>query len=644
MAVSIMAASLPCLYLLVGFLQVLTRGQVLLPPQHQVFLRSRRANMFLLEEILQGDLERECHEEKCDYEEAREYFEDQDKAVAFWSVYVDGDQCDSAPCLHGGRCTDAVGGFNCSCPAPHHGPACELGGAPASTSPVVAAELSGCPTGGPAACHQLCSPSSRSFRCSCVSGFKLQTDGRSCRPEAAFPCGRLPGGLGATPPGGPWQVSLLSSGGAELCGGVVLGRRSVLTAARCLLAGSPPDLRPSSFMVVAGEALVPVRALHVHNGFRPDRQDNDLALLQLARPLSFGPASIHLCLPDKDFSENILMHSGRTGVATRRGGARTQELVYMTLDECRAQENVSHPLSNKMFCMRSQNPPSGNQNGPSGNQNPPSGNQNPPSGNQNGPSGNQNPPSGNQNRPSGNQNRPSGNQNRPLGNQNGPSGNQNPPLGNQNGHLGNQNIPLGNQNIPLGNQNGHLGNQNIPLGNQNGHLGNQNIPLGNQNGHLGNQNIPSGNQNRPLGSHDGPSGRSERPSRSEVDGLLPGTAVATVERGTAFLTGLLMAAPTGGGLVFTKLSRYLSWIRPRLEEAEDPMTPQVHQVHQDPMTPQVHQDPEDPPGPPGPHDPPGPPGPGGPHDPPGPPGPHDPPGPPGPHDPPGPPGPLMVPP
>lgn len=51
------------------------------PQDHQVFLRSRRANMYLVEEILQGNLERECHEERCSFEEAREYFENTEKTV-----------------------------------------------------------------------------------------------------------------------------------------------------------------------------------------------------------------------------------------------------------------------------------------------------------------------------------------------------------------------------------------------------------------------------------------------------------------------------------------------------------------------------------------------------------------------------------
>uniref|UniRef100_A0A665TVQ0 coagulation factor Xa n=1 Tax=Echeneis naucrates TaxID=173247 RepID=A0A665TVQ0_ECHNA len=89
-----------------------------------VLVRSRRANMFLLEELLQGNLERECFEELCNYEEAREYFEDKEKTMAFWTVYYDGDQCKSNPCLNGGNCTDRVGGFYCLCTPPYSGPLC----------------------------------------------------------------------------------------------------------------------------------------------------------------------------------------------------------------------------------------------------------------------------------------------------------------------------------------------------------------------------------------------------------------------------------------------------------------------------------------------------------------------------------------
>lgn len=46
----------------------------------QVLIRQRRANSFL-EEVKQGDMERECVEEQCDYEEAREIFENTEKTV-----------------------------------------------------------------------------------------------------------------------------------------------------------------------------------------------------------------------------------------------------------------------------------------------------------------------------------------------------------------------------------------------------------------------------------------------------------------------------------------------------------------------------------------------------------------------------------
>lgn len=50
------------------------------PDASQVLSRRRRANSFL-EELKQGNMERECNEERCSWEEAREIFENDDKTV-----------------------------------------------------------------------------------------------------------------------------------------------------------------------------------------------------------------------------------------------------------------------------------------------------------------------------------------------------------------------------------------------------------------------------------------------------------------------------------------------------------------------------------------------------------------------------------
>lgn len=64
-------------------------GTVFLPPNaaHSVLRRFRRAN-YLLEEIKQGNIQRECRDEICTYEEAREAFENDEKTRRFWEEYV----------------------------------------------------------------------------------------------------------------------------------------------------------------------------------------------------------------------------------------------------------------------------------------------------------------------------------------------------------------------------------------------------------------------------------------------------------------------------------------------------------------------------------------------------------------------------
>lgn len=49
-------------------------------------LRQKRHNSGFFEEFMEGDIERECKEEICDLEEAREFFENDEKTVSFSDI------------------------------------------------------------------------------------------------------------------------------------------------------------------------------------------------------------------------------------------------------------------------------------------------------------------------------------------------------------------------------------------------------------------------------------------------------------------------------------------------------------------------------------------------------------------------------
>ncbi|KAM4846678.1 prothrombin [Thomomys bottae] len=82
-------------YLALATLFTLVHSQhVFLAPQHALALlqRVRRANSGFLEEMRKGNLERECVEEQCNYEEAFEALESTTATDIFWAKYT---ACDS---------------------------------------------------------------------------------------------------------------------------------------------------------------------------------------------------------------------------------------------------------------------------------------------------------------------------------------------------------------------------------------------------------------------------------------------------------------------------------------------------------------------------------------------------------------------
>ncbi|XP_030648452.1 coagulation factor IXb [Chanos chanos] len=282
------------------------------PSANSVLRRQRRYNSGGFEELMKGNLERECIEERCSLEEAREVFEDHEKTMEFWVGYIDEDQCLSSPCQNGGTCEDALRSYVCWCQVGFGGKNCEL-------EMQKQCEVSN------GDCEHFCTVDKLwRVSCDCAVGYRLASDKRKCEPIGEFSCGRISekilpllsarsmghvpssdlfnvsesnvtagnttetpatangaisppsvsnipswvfyptaqtlsektnnqtrivGGNEATPGEVPWQVALINKKtGAVFCGGSLLSEYWVITAAHCLV-----EDKIGPFSVRAGE-------------------------------------------------------------------------------------------------------------------------------------------------------------------------------------------------------------------------------------------------------------------------------------------------------------------------------------------------------------------------------------------------------
>uniref|UniRef100_W5MRI7 Vitamin K-dependent protein C n=1 Tax=Lepisosteus oculatus TaxID=7918 RepID=W5MRI7_LEPOC len=337
--------------------------------QAHMILRQKRANSFL-EEIKPGNLERECMEETCDYEEAREIFEADDATLKFWMKYVDGDQCVPNNCVNG-TCIDQVGSYTCLCHPGFEGRHCNF-----SVFATSCSEDNG-------GCDHSCQESGNgtSRRCGCLLGYTLADDGRSCQPSVPFACGkiavdktpairgyRLLTGLKPYVVGGekgkkghsPWQVLLINAQGKFHCGGVLIDNSWVLTAAHCLEKGSRYHVRLGDYERYRDEqteVTVEISQFITHPHYNDATFDSDIALVYLAEPVILGPFVAPICLPNSNLAK-LLVQEGAIGLATGWGATKylglssrfLRKVALPVVDQQKCMSSTTQVVTDNMFC------------------------------------------------------------------------------------------------------------------------------------------------------------------------------------------------------------------------------------------------------------------------------------------------------
>ncbi|XP_061542581.1 coagulation factor IXa [Phycodurus eques] len=309
---------------------------------HGVLWRHKRENRGVFEELLEGNLERECVEEICDFEEAREIFENTEKTVEFWNAYMDGDQCKLKPCLHKATCNDGIGSYTCKCRNGFSGVNCEI-------------DLQKRCDLNNGDCGHFCkSMGHAGGKCYCAEGYKLMQDGISCEPEVEFACGRtalmrtprslvltsnttgpetltrIVGGDFVTPAEIPWQAALVDSkSGAVFCGGSILREQWVITAAHCLAeALGPFYVRVGEYNIKVKEDTeqdIQVSQQHMFPLYNASvsLHDHDIALLHLQTPINFSTDVRPICIGPQAFTEALVKSASP---ATVSGWGRTRYL------------------------------------------------------------------------------------------------------------------------------------------------------------------------------------------------------------------------------------------------------------------------------------------------------------------------------
>ncbi|XP_070497629.1 CLIP domain-containing serine protease B4-like [Chironomus tepperi] len=168
----------------------------------------------------------------------------------------------------------------------------------------------------------------------------------------------------------PWKAALINTHGQFFCGGSLVSKKAVLTAAHCIKGkGGFHDIQPDEISVVLGaldlsntyekgRVVVGVESIQVHPDWNIDIEsyEGDIALLTLETEIQFSPTIQRICLsrPNTEMAqatEGIVIGYGKTEDGKSSNIAKKLIVPIKSYHQCvKEHDRLKVFLSARTFC------------------------------------------------------------------------------------------------------------------------------------------------------------------------------------------------------------------------------------------------------------------------------------------------------